>query len=273
MALEPGTRLGDYEILAPLGAARMDEVYRARDPMLKRDVAIKVLPSDWSRDADRVRRFELEAQAAAALDHSNAVSIFHVGDHHGSPYIVTELLRGETLRGRLQKGPIPLREVLDLFAGVTHGLSAAHAAKIVHRDLKPENVFLTNDRRVKILDFWLAKLHRTTEASMEGYWRHDPTAHHPRRRIGNGRLNVARAGAWRGGRRPQRHFCGRRHRLRDADQHTRLRQGDAGGHDERYPERRPAIAFAERPRPAAWHAENRHSMSGKESGAAFSARI
>ena len=168
MSLEPGTRLGDYKVLAPLGAGGMGEVYRARDPMLKRDVAIKVLPSDWSRDAERVRRFELEAQAAAALDHPNVVSIFHVGDHHGSPYIVTELLHGETLRGRLQKGPIPLREVLDLFAGVTHGLSAAHAAGIVHRDLKPENVFLTNDRRVKILDFGLAKLHRTTEASMEG---------------------------------------------------------------------------------------------------------
>ena len=136
--------------------------------MLERDVAIKVLPSDWSRDPERVRRFELEAQAAAALDHPNVVSIFHVGDYDGSPYIVTELLQGETLRDRLQRSPLRLRDVLDLLAGVMHGLSAAHAAGIVHRDLKPENVFLTKDGRVKILDFGLAKLHRPAEGTRQG---------------------------------------------------------------------------------------------------------
>src|SRR6266849_296361 len=105
MPLEPGSRVGPYEILAPLGAGGMGEVYRARDTSLKRDVAIKVLPAYWSRDPDRLRRFEVEAQAAAALNHPNIVSIFHVGEHDGSPYIVTELLQGETMRDRLRRGP------------------------------------------------------------------------------------------------------------------------------------------------------------------------
>jgi Tol biopolymer transport system component len=136
----------------------MGEVYRARDTSLKRDVAIKVLPEFWSRDPERLRRFELEAQAAAALNHPNIVSIFHVGQHDGAPYIVTELLHGESLRDRLHHGPMRLREVLDLGIEIARGLAAAHDAGIVHRDLKPENLFLTQDGRVKILDFGLAKL-------------------------------------------------------------------------------------------------------------------
>ena len=158
MPLVAGYRLDSYEIVALLGAGGMGEVYRARDFVLKRDVAIKVLPADWSRDPDRLRRFELEAQAAAALNHPNIISIFHVGRCEGSPYIVTELLQGETLRDHLKKGPMRLREVLDYGVELARGLAAAHDAGIIHRDLKPENIFVTKDGRIKILDFGLAKM-------------------------------------------------------------------------------------------------------------------
>jgi serine/threonine protein kinase/tetratricopeptide (TPR) repeat protein len=158
MSLAPGSRLGPYEILSLIGAGGMGEVYRARDASLKRDVAIKVLPTSLARDGDRLRRFELEAEAAAALNHPNILSIFHVGEHDGSRYLVTELLHGETLRERLYRGALRLREALDLAIGVAHGLAAAHGAGIVHRDLKPENLFVTKDGHVKILDFGLAKL-------------------------------------------------------------------------------------------------------------------
>jgi hypothetical protein len=145
----------------------MGEVYRARDTSLKREVAIKILPSGWSTDPERLHRFEFEAQAAAALNHPNIVSIFHVGRYDGSPYIVTELLQGETLRERVRRGRIPLREALDIGIGIARGLAAASAAGIVHRDLKPENVFLTKDGRVKILDFGVAKLHPSKTTSGE----------------------------------------------------------------------------------------------------------
>jgi len=158
MRLVAGVRLDSYEIAAPLGAGGMGEVYRARDTSLKRDVAIKVLPDDWSRDAGRLRRFELEAQTTAALNHPNIVSIFHVGQHDGCPYIVTELLQGETLRDRLRRGPMRPREACACGIDIARGLVAAHEAGIVHRDLKPENLFLTKAGPVKILDFGLAKL-------------------------------------------------------------------------------------------------------------------
>ena len=146
----------------------MGEVYRARDAALKRDVAIKVLPEYWSRDHERLRRFEQEAQATAALNHPNIVSIFHVGQHDGSPYIVTELLQGETLRDRLRRGPMRLSEVLDCGVELARGLAAAHDAGIVHRDLKPENIWITKDGRIKILDFGLAKLDPAKTASADG---------------------------------------------------------------------------------------------------------
>ena len=168
MPLAPGSRLDSYEIIAPLGAGGMGEVYRARDATLKRDVAIKVLPEYWSRDPGRLRRFEQEAQATAALNHPNIVSIFHVGQYDGSPYIVTELLQGETLRDRLRKGPMRLREVLDHGVELARGLAAAHDAGIVHRDLKPENIWVTKDGRLKILDFGLAKLDPAKAASTDG---------------------------------------------------------------------------------------------------------
>ena len=158
MRLVVGSRLDSYEIIAPLGAGGMGEVYRARDTSLRRDVAIKVLPDHWSRDPGRLHRFELEAQATAALNHPNIVSIFHVGQHDGCPYIVTELLQGETLRDRLRRGPMRPREACDCGIDIARGLAAAHDAGIVHRDLKPENLFLTKDGRLKILDFGLAKL-------------------------------------------------------------------------------------------------------------------
>ena len=168
MTLAAGTRLDSYEVVALLGAGGMGEVYRARDATLKRDVAIKVLPEYWSRDPDRLRRFEQEAQATAALNHPNIVSIFHVGQYDGSPYIVTELLQGESLRDRLRKGPMRLREVLDHGVELARGLAAAHDAGIVHRDLKPDNIWITKDGRLKILDFGLAKLDPAKAASSDG---------------------------------------------------------------------------------------------------------
>jgi Tol biopolymer transport system component len=158
MALTLGSRLGPYEILAPLGAGGMGEVYRARDERLKRDVAIKVLPASYSQDADRLRRFEQEAQAAGGLNHPNITAVHDIGTADGAPYIVTELLEGETLRNRLLAGPLPVRKAIDYAVQIARGLAAAHEKGIVHRDLKPENLFLTKDGRVKILDFGLAKL-------------------------------------------------------------------------------------------------------------------
>ena len=167
MRLVAGSRLDSYEIIAPLGTGGMGEVYRARDTSLKRDVAIKVLPDHWSRDPGRLHRFELEAQATAALNHPNIVSIFHVGQHGGCPYIVTELLQGETLRDRLRRGPMRPREACDCGVEIARGLAAAHDAGIVHRDLKPENLFLTRDGRLKILDFGLAKLTQAEPAGTD----------------------------------------------------------------------------------------------------------
>jgi len=158
MPLTAGTKLGLYEILAPIGAGGMGEVYRARDPKLKRDVAIKVLPTTYASDQERLRRFEQEAQAAGALNHPNITAVYELGSHDGSPYIVTELLEGETLRGRLAGGALPVRKATDYAIQTAKGLAAAHEKGIVHRDLKPENLFVTNDGRLKILDFGLAKL-------------------------------------------------------------------------------------------------------------------
>ena len=136
----------------------MGEVYRARDTRLKREVAIKVLPQALSLDADRLRRFEQEALATAALNHPNILAVFDIGTNEGSPYVVSELLEGETLRERLRSGAIAVRKTLDYALQIAHGLAAAHEKGIIHRDLKPENLFLTKDGRVKILDFGLAKL-------------------------------------------------------------------------------------------------------------------
>jgi eukaryotic-like serine/threonine-protein kinase len=160
MPLAAGTKLGPYEIQSPIGAGGMGEVYRARDTRLNRDVAIKVLPASFSADPDRLQRFAQESRAAAALNHPNILSIYDIGDDHGRPYVVSELLEGESLRERLRTGPIPSRKAIDYAQQVAKGLAAAHDKGIVHRDLKPENLFITNDGRVKILDFGLAKFTR-----------------------------------------------------------------------------------------------------------------
>src|SRR5512143_1174911 len=161
MTLAAGTRMGPYEILSPLGAGGMGEVYRARDARLKRDVAIKVLPVSFSADADRLRRFEQEAQAAGSLNHPNITAVYDIGTHEGAPYVVQELLEGETLRAALAGAKLPARKAIDYALQIAHGLAAAHEKGIVHRDLKPENLFVTKDGRVKILDFGLAKLTHT----------------------------------------------------------------------------------------------------------------
>jgi eukaryotic-like serine/threonine-protein kinase len=158
MNLASGTKLGPYEIVSLLGAGGMGEVYRARDSRLRREVAIKVLPQALSLDADRLRRFEQEALATAALNHPNILAVFDIGTSDGSPYVVSELLEGETLRDRLRSGSIAVRKTLDYAMQIAHGLAAAHEKGIIHRDLKPDNLFLTKDGRVKILDFGLAKL-------------------------------------------------------------------------------------------------------------------
>jgi serine/threonine protein kinase/WD40 repeat protein len=158
MMLQAGSRLGPYEILAPIGAGGMGEVWKARDPRLSREVAIKVLPAAFSADPDRLRRFEQEARAAGILNHPNLTAVHDIGTHDGAPYVVQELLEGETLRAALSAGRLPQRKVIDYGLQIVRGLAAAHEKGIVHRDLKPENIFLTNDGRVKILDFGLAKL-------------------------------------------------------------------------------------------------------------------
>ncbi len=174
MALRSGMQLGPYEVQAALGAGGMGEVYRARDPRLGREVAIKVLPAMFATDVSRLRRFEQEARAAAALNHPNILAVHDIGTYRITtidgtaavaaaqecPYIVSELLEGETLREALRDGPLSVRKAVDYAQQMARGLAAAHDKGIVHRDLKPENIFITENGRVKILDFGLAKLTR-----------------------------------------------------------------------------------------------------------------
>ncbi len=204
MALAPGTILGQYEIRSPLGAGGMGEVYRAHDTRLDREVAIKVLPESLTSDPDRLRRFEQEARAAAALNHPNILAVYQMATHDGVSYMVTELLDGETLRERLRRGPVPLRKAIDYAGQIAHGLAAAHDKGIVHRDLKPENLFVTKDGRVKILDFGLAKLTQTRSVSELG--RHSRPRHRARHGDGHRRLHVSRAGARKDRRPPLRHL-------------------------------------------------------------------
>jgi serine/threonine protein kinase len=157
MPIPPGSRLGPFEILSPLGAGGMGEVYRARDPRLQRDVAIKVLPATMATDADRLRRFETEARAVAALNHPNVLTIYEVSTDDRQPFLATELLEGETLRARLDAGALPASKAIDYARQTATGLAAAHARGIAHRDIKPENLFVTADGRIKILDFGPAK--------------------------------------------------------------------------------------------------------------------
>jgi len=163
--LARGTVVGEYEVQSLLGAGGMGEVYRARDPRLRRDVAIKVLPHFVSNDPDRLRRFEQEAQAAAGLNHPNILAVYQLGTYEGAPYLVSELLDGGTLREQLHRDRLAIRRTIDYGVQIARGLAAAHEKGITHRDLKPENLFITKDGRIKILDFGLAKLASPREAS------------------------------------------------------------------------------------------------------------
>ncbi|HWX91831.1 MAG TPA: WD40 repeat domain-containing serine/threonine protein kinase [Terriglobales bacterium] len=165
VTLAPGTKLGEYEIQSLLGIGGMGEVYRAHDPRLRRDVAVKVIPHFVSNDADRLRRFEQEARAAAALNHPNILEVHQLGMYEGAPYLVSELLEGETLREHLQRSRLALRKAIDYGVQIARGLAAAHEKGIVHRDLKPENLFITKNGRAKILDFGLAKLPKPQSSS------------------------------------------------------------------------------------------------------------
>ena len=167
MALASGTKLGPYEIQSALGAGGMGEVYRAKDTRLDRAVAIKVLPESVANDTDRLRRFQQEAKTVAALSHPNIMAIHDIGTHDGSPFLVSEFLEGETLRQKIEAGPLPQRRGIDYALGIALGLAAAHDKGVFHRDLKPENIFITRDERVKILDFGLAKLVRPEEGQTE----------------------------------------------------------------------------------------------------------
>ena len=166
MTIPPGTRLGPFEVVDLIGTGGMGAVYRAHDPRLRRDVAIKVLASGGLGDPTRLRRFEQEALAVARLAHPNIIAVHDIGDFDGSPFIVTELLEGSTLREKMGR-PMPLRKAVEIATEIGHGLAAAHEHGIVHRDIKPENVFITREGRVKILDFGIARLTDLDEAMTE----------------------------------------------------------------------------------------------------------
>jgi len=157
MTLPFGTTLGPYEIVASIGSGGMGEVYKARDTRLERVVAVKVLPESMAKDSARLTRFQQEARALSALNHPNLLAIFDVGAENGTNFIVSEYLEGQTLRERLEAGPMPCRKVVEVARQVVFGMAAAHEKGIVHRDLKPDNIFLTRDDHAKILDFGLAK--------------------------------------------------------------------------------------------------------------------
>jgi eukaryotic-like serine/threonine-protein kinase len=179
MTLLPSTKLGPYEVVEPLGAGGMGEVYRAKDARLGRDVALKVLPASLSQDVDRLRRFEQEAKAVAALNHPNIMAIHDIGEQGGVPYLVSELLEGNSLRAEMEQGRLSARKAVDYAVQMAQGLSAAHDKNIIHRDLKPENVFVTREGRVR---FGI----RGDDA--------DECAHGSRKGTGHGRLHGARAG-------------------------------------------------------------------------------
>src|SRR6516165_10394371 len=165
MTVKLGSQLGSHEIIALLGKGGMGEVYRARDLKLKREVAIKILPEEFARDADRVGRFQREAEVLASLNHPNIAAIHDLEETDGTRYLVLELVEGETLAERIARGPIPLEEALPAALQICEALEAAHERGIIHRDLKPANVKLTPDGIVKVLDFGLAKAMESSPAS------------------------------------------------------------------------------------------------------------
>src|SRR6267143_5705799 len=166
MAVTIGTQLGSHEITALLGKGGMGEVYRARDTKLKREVAIKILPEEFSQDSDRVSRFQREAEVLASLNHPNIAMIYDLEEANDTRFLVLELVEGETLAQRIQRGPTRVQEALDIAKHICEALEAAHEKGIVHRDLKPANVKMTPDGKVKILDFGLAKAMEGTPPTM-----------------------------------------------------------------------------------------------------------
>jgi serine/threonine protein kinase len=172
MGLDNGSRIGPYEVLSRLGAGGMGEVYRARDTRLGREVAVKILTQDAAADDDRLRRFISEAKTVSALNHPNILTLHEIGESPQGPYLVTEVVEGETIRQRMARQNIPLSEALDLAAQTADGLAKAHEAGIIHRDIKPENLMVTRDGYVKILDFGLAKLRKQEDSTIVGS---DPT--------------------------------------------------------------------------------------------------
>ncbi len=230
MPLAKGTHVGPYEIVGWLGAGGMGDVYRARDSRLGRDVAIKVIAEAFAEDASRVQRFELEARAASLLSHPNILAVYDVGSDGGAPYIVSELLEGESLRTRLQLGALPWRKAADYARQIADGLAAAHDKHLVHRDVKPDNLFITTDGRIKILDFGIVKLTRPDEAPSRPCGGRDEDQ--DRRRARHCRLHVAPAGLRRHRGRPFRPVQPRGGALRDARGPSGLRARDVGGdHD------------------------------------------
>ena len=236
--MNPGTRLGPYEIVSLLGAGGMGEVFRARDTRLQRDVAIKVLPASFAHDATRRARFERETQAVAALSHTNILAIFDTGVHDGQLFAVTELLDGETLRARLDTGALPTKKAIDIATQVARGLAAAHEKGIVHRDLKPENVFLVRDGQVKILDFGLATTSDERPACTDADARRDDRARArswvPSATCRRSRSAVRRVDA------RTRFVRARRRALRNAVGHARVSRRHAGRCRDRRPARRAA---------------------------------
>src|SRR5215510_12535107 len=157
MSLTVGTQLGSHEITALLGAGGMGEVYRARDTKLKREVAIKIIPDEFSRDPERISRFQREAQVLASLNHPNIAAIYDLEELNGSRFLILEMVEGETLADRIQRGPIPVEEALTIALQIAEALEAAHEKNVIHRDLKPANIKITPEGTVKVLDFGLAK--------------------------------------------------------------------------------------------------------------------
>lgn len=192
MSLAAGTKLGPYEIVAPLAAGGMGEVYRGRDPRLGRAVAVKVLPEGAATDSDRLSRFQHEARAAGALNHPNILAVYDVGTHGSNPYLVTELLEGETLRQQLERGALPVRKAMDYGVQIAKGLSAAHHKGIVHRDLKPENLFVAEGWARKDSGFWAGE---TQPASGSGSGPDSDCANGPGYCAGYGCLHVSGASA------------------------------------------------------------------------------
>ena len=223
--LTPGSRLGPYEIVEPIGAGGMGEVYRAHDPRFGRDVAIKLLPAAFANDDDRLARFEREARAAGSLNHPNVLTVHDFGRQDGAPYLVSELLRGETLREHMEKSAIAPATAVAYAAQIARGLDAAHALGIVHRDVKPENVFLAQGGLVKILDFGVAKM---PDLPGDDARRGSRTLHRAGHGSGNGRLHVAGTSTGRTRQPPFRHLQPGRNPVRDADGKAAVRRGHVG---------------------------------------------